>query len=243
MANKILFVGIVGAVLSLYGARAATPTIATEEFVRSAIGSANAYTDVNKFSGNYNDLTNRPTLGTAAAQNIAAFATAAQGALADTALQPGDALATESDPTVPAWAKSATKPTYTAADVGARAGTWVPAWGDVTGKPTFATVATSGSYADLSNKPTIPAAQVNSDWNATTGSAQILNKPTIPTVGTAVNNVPKVGTALGTTANNIVATNAAGALIPTGVLSTNVVTTTGTHTITGTLNVPTPTLP
>ena len=30
------------------------------------------------------------------------------------------------------------------------------AWGDITGKPTFATVATSGSYNDLSNKPTIP---------------------------------------------------------------------------------------
>ncbi|MGA2434790.1 MAG: hypothetical protein ABSG25_05835, partial [Bryobacteraceae bacterium] len=41
----------------------------------------------------------------------------------------------------------------------------------------FATVATSGSYADLSSKPTIPAAQVNSDWNATSGVAQILNKP------------------------------------------------------------------
>ena len=31
------------------------------------------------------------------------------------------------------------------------------AWGSVTGKPTFATVATSGSYNDLSNKPTIPS--------------------------------------------------------------------------------------
>lgn len=30
------------------------------------------------------------------------------------------------------------------------------AWSDVTGKPNFATVATSGSYNDLSNKPTIP---------------------------------------------------------------------------------------
>lgn len=29
-------------------------------------------------------------------------------------------------------------------------------WSQVTSKPTFATVATSGSYADLSNKPTIP---------------------------------------------------------------------------------------
>ena len=45
----------------------------------------------------------------------------------------------------------------------------------------LATVATSGNYNDLSNKPTIPAAQVNSDWNANSGVAQILNKPTIPT--------------------------------------------------------------
>ena len=48
-------------------------------------------------------------------------------------------------------------------------------------KPTLATVATSGSYSDLLNKPTIPAAQINSDWNATSGLAVILNKPTIPT--------------------------------------------------------------
>lgn len=46
----------------------------------------------------------------------------------------------------------------------------------------LATVATSGSYADLNDKPTIPAEQVNADWNATSGKAQILNKPTIPTV-------------------------------------------------------------
>lgn len=41
----------------------------------------------------------------------------------------------------------------------------------------LAEVATSGSYNDLSNKPTIPAAQVNSDWTANSGVAQILNKP------------------------------------------------------------------
>ena len=45
----------------------------------------------------------------------------------------------------------------------------------------LATVATSGSYNDLTNKPTIPSAQVNSDWNAVSGVAEILNKPTIPT--------------------------------------------------------------
>lgn len=43
-----------------------------------------------------------------------------------------------------------------------------------------ATVAATGSYNDLSNKPTIPAAQVPSDWSASTGVARILNKPTIP---------------------------------------------------------------
>ena len=31
----------------------------------------------------------------------------------------------------------------------------------------------------IKNKPTIPAAQVPSDWNATTGAARILNKPTL----------------------------------------------------------------
>ena len=45
----------------------------------------------------------------------------------------------------------------------------------------LATVASTGSYNDLSNKPTIPAAQVSSDWNASSGVAQILNKPTLGT--------------------------------------------------------------
>jgi len=38
----------------------------------------------------------------------------------------------------------------------------------------------SNDYNDLDNLPTIPPAQVNSDWNATSGVAEILNKPTIP---------------------------------------------------------------
>jgi hypothetical protein len=42
---------------------------------------------------------------------------------------------------------------------------YVPAWNEVTGKPTFATVATSGSYTDLINTPTI----LGSQWT-TSGS-------------------------------------------------------------------------
>lgn len=44
-------------------------------------------------SGSYADLTNTPTLGTAAAADTGDFATAAQGALADSAVQPGDLAA------------------------------------------------------------------------------------------------------------------------------------------------------
>ena len=42
------------------------------------------------FSGAYGDLTGAPTLGTASAEDVAYFATAAQGTAASTALQPGD---------------------------------------------------------------------------------------------------------------------------------------------------------
>lgn len=106
-------------------------------------------------------------------------------------------------------------------------------WDDILNKPEFATVATSGDYDDLTdkptiltqwfgtqaeydaitvkdpntvyniegsdnvqadwnqsdttaddyikNKPTIPAAQVNSDWNSNSGVSQILNKPAMTT--------------------------------------------------------------
>ena len=39
-------------------------------------------------------------------------------------------------------------------------------YSSLTGAPTLATVATSGSYNDLSNKPTIPPAYTNSDVDA-----------------------------------------------------------------------------
>ena len=46
-------------------------------------------------------------------------------------------------------------------------------------KPTLASVATSGAYADLTGRPTIPAAQINADWASVSGVSQILNKPTL----------------------------------------------------------------
>jgi hypothetical protein len=41
----------------------------------------------------------------------------------------------------------------------------------------LASVATSGDYLQLSNRPGIPDAQVNSDWSASSGISSILNKP------------------------------------------------------------------
>ena len=48
-------------------------------------------------------------------------------------------LTSETDPTVPAWAKAAEKPTYT--------------YSEIADKPNLANVATSGSYNDLTDKP------------------------------------------------------------------------------------------
>jgi hypothetical protein len=42
-----------------------------------------------------------------------------------------------------------------------------------------------GDYNSLNNKPTIPAAQVQSDWNATSGMGEILNKPSLANVATS----------------------------------------------------------
>lgn len=73
---------------------------------------------------------------------------------------------------------------------------------DYTKTSGLAAVATSGSYSDLNNKPTIPAAQVNSDWNANSGVAEILNKPTIPTVNDATITFTQGGVTKGTITTN-----------------------------------------
>lgn len=62
----------------------------------------------------------------------------------------------------------------------------------------LATVATSGDYNDLSNTPTIPAAQVNADWDSSSGVSEILNKPTPKTL------VAGTGIVITETANSIV---------------------------------------
>lgn len=71
------------------------------------------------------------------------------------------------------------------ANIGAGTSSFSGSYDDLTNKPTIPdaqiqadwnqTTNTAKDY--IKNKPTIPAAQVNADWNASSGVAQILNKP------------------------------------------------------------------
>ena len=62
--------------------------------------------------------------------------------------------------------------TVTAAGVKAAIQKWAPAQ-DLSGY----LLKTDFTWAGISGKPTIPAAQVQTDWNATTGKGVLLNKP------------------------------------------------------------------
>lgn len=83
-----------------------------DESELSAVAKSGKYDDLtnkpNLFSGNYNDLTNKPTIPTVPTK-VSAF-TNDVGYMTSY---------TETDPTVPQWAKAQNKPTYTASEVGA----------------------------------------------------------------------------------------------------------------------------
>lgn len=128
------------------------------------------------FSGDYTDLTNKPSFATVATT----------GSYTDLINKPNLFSGNYNDLTnKPAlfdgdYDSLTNKPTIPAAQIQAD---WNQADNTsldyIKNKPNLATVATSGSYNDLSNKPVIPAAQVQSDWNASTGMGAILNKPDI----------------------------------------------------------------
>ena len=109
------------------------------------------------FSGNYNDLTNKPTIPTVPT-NVSAFTNDA-GYITSAAIP--------AIPTVPINVSAFTN------DAGYITSTDIPAIPTV---PTNVSAFTNdAAYITLAQVP----AQVNADWNATTGAAQILNKPTL----------------------------------------------------------------
>lgn len=118
-----------------------------DESELSAVAKSGKYDDLtnkpNLFSGNYNDLTNKPTIPTVPTK-VSAF-TNDVGYMTSY---------TETDPTVPQWAKAQNKPTYTASEVGALPSTTVipSKTSDLTNDSGFITGMTILSYG-------------NSTWN------------------------------------------------------------------------------
>ena len=176
------------------------PTFAT-------VAVSGSYTDLtNKpyiFSGNYNDLDNKPALFSGNyidltnKPNLAVVATT--GSYSDLVNKPilsvvatsGNYNDLTNKPSIPSNLDSLTDVIITSPTNGqvlkyngtnwvngADSGSSSVDWNDITGKPAFATVATTGNYSDLlnkpvlfsgnyndlTNKPTIPAAQIQSDW-------------------------------------------------------------------------------
>jgi len=146
-------------------------------------------------SGSYNDLSNTPTIPTKTSDltNDSGFVVGSNLATVATTGDYDDLL---DKPTIPSKTSDLTndsgfltshqsiKTINNQSLIGTgniKVSTFSGSYNDLTNKPTLSTVATSGSYNDLTNKPTIPAAQVNSDWNASSGVSQILNKPSMST--------------------------------------------------------------
>ena len=140
-------------------------------------------------SGSYTDLINNPTLGTAAATNATAYATAAQGTLADSATQPGDLAAVA---TSGAYSSLSGKPTLgtaaatnatayataaqgTLADTATQPGDLAAvatsgAYSSLSGTPALAAVATSGAYSSLSGTPALAAVATSGAYSSLSGT-------------------------------------------------------------------------
>lgn len=118
----------------------------TSAMISSALG----YTPgTSNFSGSYTDLTDKPTIPTVNDATI----TFTQGGVSKGSItlnQAGNQT------------------------IALDAGGGTVAWDDITNKPTFATVATSGSYADLSNKPSIPSTASSTSTSTVTPTTQTL---------------------------------------------------------------------
>lgn len=90
------------------------------------------------------------------------------------------AITKESDPTVPSWAKATTKPTYTAAEVHARADTWMPTAANVGADPAGTAQGLLDEHLEASNPHGITAAGI--------GALTKESDPTVPAWAKAASN-------------------------------------------------------
>lgn len=109
---------------------------------------------------------------------------------------------TETDPTVPAWAKAETKPTYTANEVGARPNTWTPSASDVGAIPA-SEKGTANGVATLGSNGKVPTGQLPEisavkTFTATIGTTWTENEDTgvksqsVPITGVLAKHTAKV---------------------------------------------------
>ena len=174
-----------------------TGTLADQTDLATALGLKANTSDLASvaFSGSYNDLTDTPTIPTVPT-NISAFTNDA-GYITTADLPAPYTLPAATTSTLGGIIVGAGLTISSGGVLSATGGGVADsvAWGNITGTladqsdlstalglkantADLADVAFSGSYDDLTDTPTIPAAQVQSDWNATSGMGVILNKPT-----------------------------------------------------------------
>lgn len=144
-------------------------------------------------TGDYNDLSNKPTIPTdyvsylpqeltedqkgQVRSNIGAGASSFSGDYNDLTNKPTIPSKTSDLVNDSGFITTETEPQFTASPAHGITSTDITNWDN---KSDF-----SGSYNDLTDKPSIPAPQVNSDWNSNSGVSQILNKPSLATVATS----------------------------------------------------------
>ena len=145
------------------------------------------------------------------------LATAVQTSLgkADSALQ----SFTETDPTVPSWAKAETKPSYTYSEVGAAASSHTHTKSQITDFPTIPTVGTlvtNATTAQTASSGESMGSSITLHKVSKTGSySDLLNKPTIPTVNNASLTIQKNSTTIGTFTANASADETINLTVPT----------------------------
>jgi len=133
-------------------------------------------------SGDYEDLQNKPTIPTVPT-NVSAFTNDAgyltqhqslQGLATENYVDSAIQQVEQEIPTVPTNVSAFTNDAGYLTQHQSLQGYATETWVQQQGYTTF-----DGDYNSLNNKPTIPAAQVQSDWNATSGMGEILNKPSM----------------------------------------------------------------
>lgn len=169
-------------ILNMIAGKADSSSLAT-------VATSGSYNDLtNKptlFSGSYDDLTNKPTIPSAYTLPIASSSVLG-------GVKIGTGLSINSETGVLS---------ATVQDISGKANT-----------ADLSTVAFSGSYNDLLNKPTLADAQVQADWTESdsTSKAYILHKPSIYTqseIDTMLANVPFMGEAVVIVSSNSVPTS------------------------------------